>query len=121
MFHHNMRMRLTTTLAAPFAVQDVAGTVVGFELSPLDQYCYDIRGERQLKGEMVLSQMPLAIYVKLDNCSHHFLPGGNHPGVFAVRPKRYTWKYYLSSTDGDFINVSRQGFPLSAAPWRIGS
>ena len=50
MLHYNMRVRFTTKLAPPFAVQDVAGTVVGFELSPLDQYCYDIRGERQLKG-----------------------------------------------------------------------
>ena len=61
---------------------------------------------------MVLSQMPLAIYVKFDKCSHQFLPRVNRPGVFAVRPKRFTWKYFLDSTDHDFINVSRRQFPL---------
>jgi hypothetical protein len=115
MFHYNMRVRLATTLAAPIAVQDMAGTVVGVELSPLDKYYNDIQSGRQLNGEMVLSQMPLAIYVKLDNCSHQFLPEGNHPGVFAVRPKRFTWKYFLDSTDGDFINVSRRQFALLPA------
>ena len=115
MFHYNMRVRLATTLAAPIAVQDVAGTVVGVELSPLDKYYYDVQSERQLEGEMVLSQMPLAIYVKLDNCSHQFLPEGDHPGIFAVRPKRYTWKYFLDSKSGDFINVSRRQFALLPA------
>ena len=115
MFHYNMRVRLTTTLAAPIAVQDVAGTVVGVELSPLDKYYNDIQSGRQLKGEMVLSQMPLAIYVKLDNCSQQFLPEGDHPGIFAVRPKRYTWKYFLDSKSGDFINVSRRQFALLPA------
>ena len=114
MLHYNMRVRLTTTLAAPIAVQDVVGTVVGVELSPMEYY-NDIQSRRQLKGEMVLSQMSLAIYVKLDNCSQQFLPEGNHPGIFAVRPKRYTWKYFLDSKSGDFINVSRRQFALLPA------
>ena len=36
LFHLGMRVRLTTTIQQPFAVQDVEGTVVGFEPDPAD-------------------------------------------------------------------------------------
>ena len=36
-FHYNMRVRFTTTIQQPFAVQDVEGTVVGFDPDPADE------------------------------------------------------------------------------------
>ena len=36
LFHYGMRGRLTTTIQQPFAVQDVEGTVVGFDPDPAD-------------------------------------------------------------------------------------
>ena len=36
LFHLRMRVRLTTTIQQPFAVQDVEGTVVGFDPDPDD-------------------------------------------------------------------------------------
>ena len=38
LFHQGMRMRLTTTLQQPFAVQDAECTVVGFEPDPADHH-----------------------------------------------------------------------------------
>ena len=36
LFHLGLRVRLTTAIQQPFAVQDVEGTVVGFDPDPAD-------------------------------------------------------------------------------------
>ena len=36
LFHFGMRVKLTTTIQQPFAVQDVEGIVVGFDPDPSD-------------------------------------------------------------------------------------
>ena len=109
LFHHGMRMRLTTTIAdaAPFAVQDVECTVVGFDVDAADSINSSLR--TAASTEMLCTRLPKAIYVKLDDCEHRFLPPGTcplhrtrghdaeceacasavQPGVFAVKPDRF--------------------------------
>ena len=68
-----MRMRLTTTLQQPFAVQDTECTVLGFDPDPVDQHIKSkIRATSSL--EMICTRMPKAIYVKLDDSDMQFLP-----------------------------------------------
>ena len=77
LFHWNMRVRLSTTLQQPFAVQDVEGTVVGFDPDPADTSCKAaLLHASQVSAEFRCSRMPKAIYVKLDECEHQFLPPG---------------------------------------------
>ena len=76
LFHQGMRMRLTTTLQQPFAVQDAECTVVGFEPDPADQH---INSKIRMPSctEMKCTRMPKAIYVQLDDCDLQFLPPGS--------------------------------------------
>ena len=73
LFHHGMRMRLTTTIsdAAPFAVQDVECTVVGFDVEAADSINSSLR--TATSTEMRCTRLPKAVYVKLDDCEHRFL------------------------------------------------
>ena len=75
LFHQHMRMRLTTTLQQPFAVQDAECTVVGFEPDPADHY---ISSKLHSTGasEMRCTRMPKVIYAKFDDCDIQFLPPG---------------------------------------------
>ena len=132
LFHHGMRMRLTTTIpdAAPFAVQDVECTVVGFDHDPADAIKSNLHTASA--SEMQCTRLPKAIYVKLDECDHRFLPPGTcplhrtrghdseceacvsavQPGVFAVKPLSRTWRYYPPDAGGKYITVARRQFPL---------
>ena len=74
LWHHGMRMKFTTTLRQPFAVQDVECTVVGFEPDDKDYKAQAAIAAQHCQGEHVCAFMPEAIYVKIDNCDHHFLP-----------------------------------------------
>ena len=76
LFHQGMRMRLTTTLQQPFAVQDAECTVVGFEPDPAD---HNINSKIRLSSytEMKCTRMAKAIYVQLDDCDLQFLPPGS--------------------------------------------
>ena len=67
LFHQHMRMRLTTTLQQPFAVQDAECTVVGFEPDPADRYVSSNLRTTDA-SEMRCTRMKQAIYVKLDDC-----------------------------------------------------
>ena len=132
LFHHGMRMRLTTTIAdaAPFAVQDVECTVVGFDVEAADSINSSLR--TAASTEMLCTRLPKAIYVKLDDCEHRFLPPGTcplhrtrghdeqceacasavQPGVFAVKALTRTWRYYPPDAEGRYITVSRRQLPL---------
>jgi hypothetical protein len=131
LFHHGMRMRFTTTIQQPFAVQDVECTVVGFDA---DQNDYSVTGKLRngATGELVCKFMPKAIYVKIDDCELKFLPPGTcslhrtdghdasceacvsavQPGVFAVKPLARTWKFYFPDGSGKYSSIRRRQFPL---------
>ena len=114
LWHHGMRMKFTTTLQQPFAVQDVEGTVMGFEPDDKDHDAKAALDAKHCQGEHVCALMPKAIYVKIDDCDHHFLPpapcflhrstghdasclnctSAVQPGIFAVKPLTRTFRYY---------------------------
>ena len=64
-----MRVRLTTTIQQPFAVQDVEGMVVGFDPDPADSTTKArLRSQATSHaGDFACPLMPKAIYVKLDD------------------------------------------------------
>ena len=74
LWHHGMRMKFSTTLQQPFAVQDVECTVVGFEPDDKDHDAKAAIDAQHCQGEHVCQFMPKAIYVKIDDCDYHFLP-----------------------------------------------
>ena len=114
LWHLGMRMKFTTTLQQPFAVQDVEGTVVGFEPDDKDHDAKAAIDAQHCQGEHVCAFMPKAIYVEIDDCNHHFLPAAPcsvhrstghdasclnctnavRPGIFAVKPLTRTFKFY---------------------------
>ena len=136
LWHHGMRMRFTTTLQQPFAVQDVECTVVGFEPDDKDKHAHVAADAQHCHGEHVCEFMPKAIYVKIDDCDYHFLPpapcfehrrtghdasclnciSAVQPGIFAVKPLPRKFRYYYDSTDkSKYISVQRKQFPLMPA------
>ena len=115
LFHHGMRLRLTNTLQQPVAVQDVEGTVVGFEPHPADtdlqtKLLAGFPGPAEYRCRYIL----FAIHVELDDCQHRFLPEGE-PGVLAIEPDVKTWKYYFPEQKGVYVLVRRRKFPLMLA------
>ena len=66
-----MRTKFSTTLQQPFAVQDVEGTVVGFEPDDTDHDTKAAMDAQHCHGEVVCQYMPRAIYVKIDDCDYH--------------------------------------------------
>ena len=62
--HVGMEVRLTTTLANPWAVQDATATVL------------EIHGDdRNMNSpEILLDELPPAVLVRLHDCEHVFLP-----------------------------------------------
>ena len=129
LFHQSMRMKLTTTLQQPFAVQDTECTVVGFDPDPAD---LEIKSKIRMTSwsEMKCTRMPKAIHVQLDDCDLQFLPPAScalhrmtghddtcanclcavQPGIFAVKPISRTWRFYFE--DGRYVLVKRKQFPL---------
>ena len=137
LFHQGMRMRFTTTLQQPFAVQDVDCTVVGFDPDDMDKEAQTEVDAEHGKGEFTCSYMPKAIYVKIDECEYHFLPpapcsthrlighdtsclnciNAVQPGIFAVKPLTRTFRYYYDPKEpSKYIKVQRKQFPLMPAP-----
>lgn len=136
LFHVGMRMRFTTTIQQPFAVQDVECTVMGFDPDDLDKETQSRVDAGRGAGEWTCSYMPKAIYVKIDECDYQFLPpapcaihrlaghdasclnciSAVQPGVFAVKPLTRTFRYYYDPKDNSkYVNVQRKQFPLMPA------
>ena len=133
LFHQHMRMRFTTTIQQPFAVQDVECTVIGFDPDPADTSLQArLLSTSTPTAEWTCKLMPKAIYVKLDECDFVFLPPGTcsihrqlghdetceacvsavQPGVFAVKPLVRTWRKYFLDGSGKYVSVRRRQFPL---------
>jgi len=74
MLHPQMRVRLTTQVLPPWAVQDAAGIIMEIDLSARDRQRIRSSGDSHLAAEMVLEELPHGVYVKLDNCDREFLP-----------------------------------------------
>ena len=73
LLHAGMRVRLTTQVLPPWAVQDATGTVMEIDLSPQDRARFSSQTSLAC-GEMCLKELPRGVYVKLDNCKREFLP-----------------------------------------------
>ena len=133
--HQGMRVRFTTTLQQPFVVQDVEGTIVGFDP---DDKVYDTKvavDAEHCQSEHVCGFMPKAIYVKIDECDFDFLPpapcsahrstghdasclnciSAVQPGVFAVKSLSRNFKYYYDCREKNYITIQRKQFPLIPA------
>ena len=136
LWHFGMRVKFSTTLQQPFAVQDVEGVVVGFEPDDKDHDTQVALNSSVCKGEFICRFQPKAIYVKIDECQHHFLPpapcsehrltghdpsclnciSAVRPGVFAVKPLKRTFKYFYDPKNKtQYVNVQRSQFPLMPA------
>jgi len=136
LWHYGMRMKFTTTLQQPFAVQDVECTVVGFEPDDKDYDAKAALDAQHCQGEHVCHFLPKAIYVKIDDCDCHFLPpapcpvhrltghdasclnctSAVQPGIFAVRPLTRVFKYFYDPENKTkYVNVQRKQFPLMPA------
>ena len=74
MLHPQMRVRLTTQVLAPWAVQDATGTVMEIDLSARDRQRIKSCDTSHLVAEMVLEELPHGVHVKLDKCNREFLP-----------------------------------------------
>ena len=72
--HLHMRVRLTTQVLPPWAVQDATGVVVEIDFAQLDRPRIASGSENRLPAEMVLQELPHGVYVKMDKCSREFLP-----------------------------------------------
>ena len=137
LWHHGMRMKFSTTLQQPYAVQDVECTVIGFEPADQDYASKAALDAQHCQGEHLCGLMPKAIYVKIDDCDFQFLPpapcsvhrSSGHdacclncqravqPGVFAVKPQTRTFRYYYDPQNKTkYTNVQRTQFPLTPAP-----
>ena len=76
LLHIGMRVRITTQVLLPWAVQDSTGTIMEMEASSRDQQKLipEAGLHSQRLSEMRLEELPTAVYVKLDNCDLEFLP-----------------------------------------------
>ena len=136
LFHLGMRVRLTTTIQQPFAVQDVEGMVVGFDPDPADSTTKArLRSQATSHaGDFACPLMPKAIYVKLDDCTLQLLPPAQcpehshhtpacarctsaaQPGVMAIRPLNRTFKhFYPPAEKSKYVMVARTQIPLMPA------
>ena len=136
LFHYGMRVRLATTIQQPFAVQDVEGTVVGFDADPADS---TTKARLHFPAtshtaEFVCSLMPKAIHVKLDGCELQLLPPARclehlqytsacpccicaaQPGVMAITPLTRVFKHFYSPMEKTkYVMVARTQIPLMPA------
>ena len=72
LFHLNVRVRLTTQVWPPWAVQGATGTIMEIDLSELDgqQLKHKTAGDddADVDSELCLQQLPKGIDVQLDKC-----------------------------------------------------
>ena len=107
-FHKGMRIRVTTSVLPPWAVQDSAGQIEHIDLHPTDQAI--LKSLPTVPAEHRL-RYPPNLYVRLDDVDHEFLPpticpqhvvtGFDscchnckcYPGLIQVKPKSCDWYY----------------------------
>ena len=129
LLHTNMRVRLTTQILPPWAVQDATGTIMEMDLSANDRRRLASNGASHVAAEMCLSELPLGVYIKLDKCTHEFLPPimcqkharsgfckecaacRDFEGWTLVEPVTRTWTF-TDPVTGASLNVSRTQLPL---------
>ena len=132
LLHIGMRVRLTTQVLPPWAVQDATGTVMEIDASPLDKQRFARSDDSHLAAEMRFEELPPGVYVKLDNCEREFLPPipcHQHrqagfstacaecrafEGWVLVEPMRRSWKF-ADPVTGATLTVSRSQLPLMPA------
>ena len=69
-FHQEHRIRFTTSVVIPYAVQDSTGVIKYISLHPVDQQALrDVPPPAEFKLEY-----PPTLYVKVDGMDHEFLP-----------------------------------------------
>ena len=74
LIHTGMRVRFTTQVLPPWAVQDTTGTVMEIDLSSRDRRRLHSNDGERTAAEICLDELPLGVYVKLDKCDQEFLP-----------------------------------------------
>ena len=100
--HVGQRVKLTITILPPRLVPEATGTVIGFDLHPLEPSVLD-RPSVAEAGCVMLRYMPRAVHVRMDDADFTFLPkfpsgvscvsGADMAGVLAVKPVVRTWQY----------------------------
>ena len=128
--HENMRVRITSNILPPWAVQDSTGTVVRVSLHPSDRQRLRNSGE-DTPAEMQLTHIPI-LYVQLDDIGHRFLPplpcvhhahaasGSDpacpscfsRPGVIQINPLEVTWYFADKDLGSRPCPVNRQQLPV---------
>jgi len=134
MLHLGMRVRLTTQVLPPWAVQDSAGTIMEIDLSAQDRQrlktALESETDEHMDPEICLKELPLGVYVKLDNCTQEFLPPqvcDQHvlvgfceecnacrafPGWVLVEPICRPWTFIDKGFTGATFKVSRTQLPI---------
>ena len=64
LLHIGMRVRITTQILPPWAVQDATGTIMEIEASPRDRQRVSGSGDAHPAAEMPLKELSSAVYVK---------------------------------------------------------
>ena len=120
-FHIGTKVRLTTSILPPWAVQDTTATVIDVEFSE--------KLPQQLGPEHALTRMPTAIYAQLEGLQTEFLPPApcpqhtrysamchgckSFPGILQLKPKTDVWPFVAQ--DGHKANVKRTAFAMRLA------
>jgi hypothetical protein len=78
LLHLNMRVRLTTQVLPPWALQETTGTIMDIDLSAQDKQHLRTKmhsaDDAHIAPEICLRELPPGVYVKLDKCDQDFLP-----------------------------------------------
>jgi hypothetical protein len=129
LLHTGMRVRLTTQVLPPWAVQDATGTVMEIDICAHDRRRLHSSGDPHPPAEMCLTELPMGVYVKLDKCNHEFLPPlvcQKHQcagfckeccdcraleGWVLIEPLTRQWTFKDPVTDAT-LNVKRTQLPL---------
>jgi len=132
LLHIGMRVRITTQVLPPWAVQDSTGTIMEIDASPLDRQRVSRSGDSHPAAEMRLTQLPSGVYVKLDKCDREFLPPLVCPrhqksgfskecadcrafeGWVLIEAITRTWTF-TDPESGGALKVSRSQLPLMPA------
>ena len=132
LLHIAMRVRITTQILPPWAVQDATGTIMEIDASPQDKQRMSHSGDTHTVTEMRFAELPSGVYVKLDKCNREFLPPlvcQQHQqagfskecaacrafeGWVLIEPKSSNWAFTDSDT-GATVQVQRSQLPLMPA------